>query len=139
MLHTTSNKNDFRLEGDVVYEGFFTTADRDYILDRLFLMKAGFTVDTLPYRMLNESQPAGPVQGCVVEFDIILTDFYIERDWDENVKAVKEILEKLGLEQGSLDNSISVMIGLGESPGLFYFYLMVVMIKLHEFNSFGYG
>jgi len=73
-------------------------ADRVYTLERLFLMKAGSTVDTLPPRMLNEPLPEGPAKGQVARLDEMLPDFYVERGWDENGWPTQEKLEELGLE-----------------------------------------
>ncbi|HSG42470.1 MAG TPA: aldehyde ferredoxin oxidoreductase family protein [Anaerolineales bacterium] len=72
-------------------------ADRVYTLERMFLMKAGSTEDTLPHRMLNEPLPDGPAKGKVAELDKMLPEFYEKRGWDENGWPTKEKLEALGL------------------------------------------
>lgn len=79
-------------------EEVLTAADRVYTLERLFLMKAGSTEDTLPHRMLHEPLPEGPAKGKVNELDKMLPDFYAERGWDENGWPTKEKLEALGIE-----------------------------------------
>lgn len=72
-------------------------ADRVYTLERLFLLKAGSTVDTLPYRMLHEPLPEGPAKGHVNELAKMLPEFYEERGWDENGWPTQEKLAALGL------------------------------------------
>jgi aldehyde:ferredoxin oxidoreductase len=60
--------------------------DRIYNLERLFLLRAGFTAadDTLPQRMLAEPLTEGPGRGHVVELDMMLPEYYQLRGWDEN-------------------------------------------------------
>jgi len=72
-------------------------AERVYNLERMFLLKAGSTEDTLPHRMLHEPLPDGPAKGRVVELDKMLPDFYKARGWDEKGWPTKEKLEELGL------------------------------------------
>jgi aldehyde:ferredoxin oxidoreductase len=72
-------------------------ADRVYTLERMFLMKAGSTEDTLPYRMLHEPLPDGPAKGKVVELDKMLPEFYQLRGWDEKGWPTQEKMEGLGL------------------------------------------
>ncbi|HNJ13338.1 MAG TPA: aldehyde ferredoxin oxidoreductase family protein [Anaerolineales bacterium] len=72
-------------------------ADRVYTLERMFLLKAGSTEDTLPHRMLHEPLPDGPAKGKVVELDKMLPEFYKLRGWDERGWPTKEKLADLGL------------------------------------------
>ncbi|MBK8420038.1 aldehyde ferredoxin oxidoreductase family protein [Candidatus Villigracilis saccharophilus] len=72
-------------------------AERVYNLERMFLLKAGSTEDTLPHRMLHEPLPDGPAKGMVVELDKMLPEFYKLRGWDEKGVPTKEKLEELGL------------------------------------------
>jgi aldehyde:ferredoxin oxidoreductase len=74
--------------------------ERVYNLERLFLLKAGFTQadDTLPQRMLQEPLPDGPGKGHIVELDQMLPEFYRLRGWDENGVPTPEKLKALGLE-----------------------------------------
>jgi len=72
-------------------------ADRVYTLERMFLLKAGSTEDTLPHRMLHEPLPDGPAKGKVVELDKMLPEFYKLRGWDEKGWPTKEKLADLGL------------------------------------------
>ncbi|WP_345297059.1 aldehyde ferredoxin oxidoreductase C-terminal domain-containing protein [Candidatus Villigracilis affinis] len=78
-------------------EEVMIAADRVYTLERMFLMKAGSTEDTLPHRMLHEPLPDGPAKGKVVELDKMLPEFYKLRGWDEKGVPTKEKLEELGL------------------------------------------
>jgi len=72
-------------------------AERVYNLERLFILKAGSTEDTLPPRMLNEPLPEGPGKGRVVELDKMLPEFYAYRGWDERGWPTPEKLAELGL------------------------------------------
>jgi aldehyde:ferredoxin oxidoreductase len=79
-------------------EDILTAAERVYNLERMFLLKAGSTEDTLPPRMLNEPLPDGPAKGHVCRLDEMLPEFYKVRGWDENGVPTKEKLAELGLE-----------------------------------------
>jgi aldehyde:ferredoxin oxidoreductase len=83
---------------DYTPEGVLTAAERVYNLERMFLLKAGSTEDTLPPRMLNEPLPDGPAKGNVSRLGEMLPDFYKVRGWDENGVPTKEKLAELGLE-----------------------------------------
>jgi aldehyde:ferredoxin oxidoreductase len=74
-------------------------AERVYNLERLFLVKAGFTKadDTLPPRMLEEPLTEGPNAGEVVELDQMLPIFYQLRGWDEQGVPTVDKLKELGL------------------------------------------
>ena len=78
-------------------EEIMKAAERVYNLERMFLIKAGSTEDTLPYRMLHEPLPDGPARGKVVELDKMLPEFYKLRGWDEKGYPTKEKLQELGL------------------------------------------
>ena len=78
-------------------EEVLQAADRVYTLERMFLMKAGSTEDTLPHRMLHEPLPDGPAKGRVAELDKMLPEFYERRGWDEKGWPTNEKLESLGL------------------------------------------
>ncbi|MBU0705049.1 MAG: aldehyde ferredoxin oxidoreductase C-terminal domain-containing protein, partial [Chloroflexi bacterium] len=80
-------------------ETLLQAAERVYNLERMFLLKAGFTGedDTLPRRMLEEPMPDGPAKGHVVELDVMLPEFYQLRGWDENGAPTDEKLAELGL------------------------------------------
>jgi aldehyde:ferredoxin oxidoreductase len=74
--------------------------ERIFNLERLFLIRAGFTSadDTLPKRMLEEPIPDGGGKGNVVELDQMLPEFYRLRGWDSAGVPTTEKLEALGIE-----------------------------------------
>jgi len=78
-------------------EEVMQAAERVYNLERLFILKAGSTVDTLPPRMLNEPLPDGPAKGRVADLDKMLPEFYAYRGWDEKGWPTEEKLAELGL------------------------------------------
>jgi aldehyde:ferredoxin oxidoreductase len=80
-------------------EAILRAGERIFNLERLFLIKAGFTKedDTLPKRMLEEPMPEGPAKGHVVELGVMLPEFYELRGWDENGVPTPEKLKALGL------------------------------------------
>jgi aldehyde:ferredoxin oxidoreductase len=82
---------------DYTPEEALKAAERVYNLERMFVMKAGSTEDTLPPRMLNEPLPDGPAKGRVAELAKMLPEFYVRRGWDEKGWPTKEKLKELGL------------------------------------------
>jgi len=80
-------------------ETLLLAGERIFNLERLFLLKAGFSKqdDTLPPRMLQEPMNEGPAKGQVVELEEMLSDFYILRGWDDNGVPAEEKLRELGL------------------------------------------
>jgi aldehyde:ferredoxin oxidoreductase len=80
-------------------ETLLAAGERVYNLERLFLIRAGFTRadDTLPPRMLQEPMPEGPAQGQVVELDRMLPEYYRLRGWDAEGIPTRERLAQLGL------------------------------------------
>jgi aldehyde:ferredoxin oxidoreductase len=80
-------------------EEIMLAAERVYNIERMFILKAGSTEDTLPYRMLHEPLPDGPARGKVVELDKMLPEFYQLRGWDKKGWPTKEKLNELGLTQ----------------------------------------
>jgi aldehyde:ferredoxin oxidoreductase len=78
-------------------EEVLKAGERVYNLERMFVLKAGSTVDTLPPRMLNEPLPDGPAKGMVSQLDKMLPEYYKIRGWDEKGYPTKEKLEELGL------------------------------------------
>jgi aldehyde:ferredoxin oxidoreductase len=85
---------------DFTEEKFLRAGERVFNLERMFLLKAGFTAadDTLPKRMLEEPLPEGPAKGHVVELDAMLPLFYQLRGWDEKGVPTSEKLAELGLD-----------------------------------------
>jgi len=70
-------------------------------LNRLFNARFGITRkdDCLPDRLTNEKAPIGPSAGEVVELDIMLTEYYDVRGWNQETGLpLKETLKRLGLE-----------------------------------------
>jgi aldehyde:ferredoxin oxidoreductase len=80
-------------------DSLLEAGDRIYTLERMFLVRAGFSRadDTLPRRMLEEPMPEGPAKGHVVELEEMLDEFYALRGWDENGVPTPDKLESLGL------------------------------------------
>lgn len=83
---------------DYTPDSLLQAAERVYNLERLFLVKAGFTRadDTLAQRM-SEPMPAGPIQGETFELERVLNDYYQARGWDANGIPTREKLEALGI------------------------------------------
>ncbi len=80
-------------------DSLLEAAERVYTLERMFLLKAGFSRadDTLPKRMLEEPMPEGPAKGHVVELDVMLPEYYRERGWNEDGMPTAGKLASLGL------------------------------------------
>ncbi len=80
-------------------ETLLQAGERIFNLERLFLLKAGFTGadDTLPERMLKEPLTEGPAKGHVVELDKMLPRFYEVRGWSGEGIPTPTKLEELGL------------------------------------------
>ena len=80
-------------------ETLLKAGERIYNLERMFLVRAGFSRadDTLPPRMLQEPMPEGAAEGHVVELDKMLSEYYRLRGWDENGVPTQEKLAELGL------------------------------------------
>jgi aldehyde:ferredoxin oxidoreductase len=78
--------------------------ERIYNLERLFIMKAGYTKadDTLPPRLLNDPIPAGPSKGTVSHLGEMMPVYYEERGWDEDGVPTPEKLEELGISAYAL-------------------------------------
>ena len=80
-------------------ETLLKAGERIYNLERMFLVRAGFSRadDTLPPRMLQEPMPEGAAEGHVVELDKMLSEYYRLRGWDENGVPTQEKRAELGL------------------------------------------
>jgi aldehyde:ferredoxin oxidoreductase len=83
---------------DFTPEGILRAAERVYNMERLFLVKAGFSRDddTLAQRM-SEPMPAGPIEGETFELDRLLDDYYVARGWDPAGVPTRDKLEELGI------------------------------------------
>lgn len=75
--------------------------ERVYNITRLFNFREGFmrSDDCLPLRNIKEPMPEGPARGQVVELDVMLSEYYRIRGWDENGVPRKDTLERLELDQ----------------------------------------
>ena len=82
-------------------ESLLQAGERVYNLERMFLVRAGFSQadDTLPKRMLEEPMPQGAAKGQVVELTPMLDEFYNLRGWDQNGIPTQEKLAALGLKE----------------------------------------
>lgn len=82
-------------------QSLLDAGDRIFNMERLFLLKAGFTKedDTLPHRILHEPLPEGPGKGHVVELDKMLPRFYALRGWSQDGIPTKNKLESLAIAE----------------------------------------
>lgn len=80
-------------------ESLLKTGERIFNLERMFLIRAGFSKadDTLPKRMLEEPLTAGGAKGHVVELDKMLPEFYEVRGWDKDGIPTQAKLQELGI------------------------------------------
>ncbi|MFT5112176.1 MAG: aldehyde:ferredoxin oxidoreductase [Parasphingorhabdus sp.] len=91
---------DAACEGDWNEQTLVSAGERIWNLERIFNLKAGLTAadDTLPPRMLNDPVPSGSAEGKVNELDIMLPEYYKERDWSADGVPTDALKERLGLE-----------------------------------------
>jgi aldehyde:ferredoxin oxidoreductase len=75
--------------------------ERIWNLQRLFNVREGISRkdDTLPARMLKESQTKGSAKGQIVELEPMLDEYYKLRGWDNMGIPTKRKLEKLGIKE----------------------------------------
>ena len=77
------------------------SGERIYNIERAFNLREGCELkdDYLPQRFIKEPVPNGPCKGQVFEMDLLLDDYYKERDWDRKtgLPTEKKMLD-LGLE-----------------------------------------
>jgi aldehyde:ferredoxin oxidoreductase len=80
-------------------EDFLKAGERIWNMERLFNLKAGFTLqdDTLPERLLKDPIPSGPCKGEVSKLDKMLPEYYSLRGWDPSGVPTNEKLKELGL------------------------------------------
>jgi aldehyde:ferredoxin oxidoreductase len=75
--------------------------ERIYNLERAFNLREGCEPkdDYLPQRFIKEPMPNGPCRGQIFEMDVLLDDYYRERDWDRTTGVPTERkVRELGLE-----------------------------------------
>lgn len=87
---------------DIDLEELNRIAERIYNLERLINVRRGLSRagDTLPYRVMNEPIPDGPVKGRFCprdELDKMLDEYYRLRGWDEKGIPTDEKLRELDL------------------------------------------
>ncbi|MBI5030093.1 MAG: aldehyde ferredoxin oxidoreductase family protein [Chloroflexi bacterium] len=84
---------------DFTFDKSIAQGDRIWNLERLFNLRAGFTVadDTLPARML-EPVTGGPRAGSRAQLHENLQTYYQLRGWDERGVPTRQKLDELGLE-----------------------------------------
>ena len=90
---------------DYTEENVELVGERAYNLERLFLLRAGFTGadDTLPDRILKQPLLKGDAEGNVPRLDVLLPEYYELRGWDKNGVPTPEKLAQLGLtEEGGI-------------------------------------
>ena len=97
--------DDFAAQMDAACEGEWTpermteAGERIWNIERLFNLKAGFTMadDTLPSRLQNDPAPTGPRKGSLAELDQMLPEYYELRGWTKDGRPTNETLARLGL------------------------------------------
>lgn len=91
--------------GETFQPDFFQKqGERIWNLIRCFNIREGFSRkdDTLPGRIQEEPVPDGPQKGQKIsrpDMERLLTDYYREREWDENGHPLPETLKKLEIEK----------------------------------------
>lgn len=85
---------------DYTSESLLQAAERVYNLERLFLVRAGFSRadDTLAPRMA-EPMPEGPIKGETFDLSRLLDEYYLVRGWDANGIPTRARLEQLGIAE----------------------------------------
>jgi len=85
-------------------DDFMKIGEKIYNLERLFIMKVGYTKDddTLPPRLFNDPIPAGPSKGMLSHLEEMLPVYYEGRGWDKNGVPTEEKLKELSLLEYAL-------------------------------------
>ena len=80
-------------------DSLMRAAERIINVERLFLVKAGFTRkdDSLPPRIVGEPLPDGPAKGMVCHLEEMLNDYYRLRGWTQDGIPTDKKLKELGL------------------------------------------
>jgi aldehyde:ferredoxin oxidoreductase len=65
----------------------------------MFNIREGFNKkdDVFPSRITKETMPNGTAKGQVFEADVLLSDYYKARGWDDNGVPTRAKLNELGL------------------------------------------
>jgi aldehyde:ferredoxin oxidoreductase len=90
-------------------EEIMNTGRRIVTLERCFNVREGASRkdDVLPYRLMNEPAPAGPVKGMMnspQELNKMLDEYYSLHEWDtESGWPTAEVLEKLKLKEVAME------------------------------------
>ncbi len=86
---------------DYTLEEVIRAGERIFNLERLWLLRAGFTGadDTLPDRLLRAPIPAGPSRGQVNRLHEMLPEYYRLRGWDETGTPTSAKVSELNLEE----------------------------------------
>ncbi len=86
---------------DYTLDDLLKAGERIFNLERLWLLRAGFTGadDTLPERLLKEPIPYGPSKGEVNRLHEMLPEYYRLRGWTEQGEPSAEKLAELGLDK----------------------------------------
>jgi aldehyde:ferredoxin oxidoreductase len=74
-------------------------------IERMFGVREGITRrdDTLPKRF-TQPLTEGNSKGHVVDLDLMLDEYYLEREWDNETGIPRrDLLERLGLSYAALD------------------------------------
>ncbi|MEM3396345.1 MAG: aldehyde ferredoxin oxidoreductase family protein [Thermoplasmata archaeon] len=71
--------------------------ERIWNLERLWNVRAGRAIDTLPERLLQAPLSSGNSAGKVVPLKAMLQKYYAVRGWDENGVPKREKLRELGI------------------------------------------
>ncbi|MCX8174168.1 MAG: aldehyde ferredoxin oxidoreductase family protein [Thermoplasmata archaeon] len=71
--------------------------ERIWNLERLWNLRAGRAVDTLPERLLKVPLDAGNSAGRTVPLETMLRKYYLVRGWDEKGVPKREKLRELGI------------------------------------------
>lgn len=82
------------------FEQCLEIGERTWNLERLWNIKAGHSraTDDLPKRLLKEAHKEGPSAGVTVKLDVMLDEYYAERQWTPDGIPTPEKLAQLGLD-----------------------------------------
>ena len=88
---------------DFTREELFKIGERIYNVEKAFNSRQGLTRKddqfSVPEKFTQEPVKDGPYEGCVVELDFMLDDYYEARGWDKKTGLqTRQKLEELGLE-----------------------------------------